>query len=119
MWLNNSRGNRFSRQHTYLDPDVDKEFWDYCNDEFAKYDQPACFEFILAKTGVENLTYIGHSQGTQQMFAALCDNLEFFKPKINLAIMLAPVTRIDRNTCGQIHRFKDSESMFKLAESMG
>jgi hypothetical protein len=30
------------------------------------------------------------------MFAALCENLDFFKPKINLAIMLAPVARVDR-----------------------
>lgn len=38
VWLNNSRGNRYSRQHTYLDPDTDKQFWDYGLDEFAKYD---------------------------------------------------------------------------------
>jgi hypothetical protein len=30
------------------------------------------------------------------MFAALSENLEFFLPKINLAIMLAPVARVDR-----------------------
>jgi hypothetical protein len=29
-----------------------------------------------------------------QMFAALSENLDFFKDKINLAIMLAPVTRV-------------------------
>lgn len=29
VWMNNSRGTRFSRQHKYLDPDVDKEYWNY------------------------------------------------------------------------------------------
>ena len=60
----------------------------------AEFDQPALFDFVLKKTGVENVTYIGHSQGTMQMFAALCENLDFFKPKLNLVIMLAPVTRL-------------------------
>lgn len=53
------------------------------------------------------------------MFAALCDNSEFFRPKINLAIMLAPVTRIDRMTCGTIHKLKDSERLFSLLENKG
>lgn len=37
-----------------------------------------------------------------QMFAALCDNSDFFKGKINIALMLAPVARIDHlisSTC--------------------
>lgn len=61
VWMNNSRGNRFSRNHTYLDADVDKEFWDFSFQEMGKYDQPALFDFILSKTRVKNLTYIGHS----------------------------------------------------------
>ena len=47
VWMNNSRGNRYSRHHVYLDPDggdKDKEqFWDYSFEEMAKYDQPALF----------------------------------------------------------------------------
>ena len=30
------------------------------------------------------------------MFAALSENIEFFVQKINVAIMLAPVARVDR-----------------------
>ena len=29
------------------------------------------------------------------MFAALSENLDFFKERINLVVMLAPVTRVD------------------------
>ena len=82
----------------------------------ADFDQPALFDFILSKTGVENLTYIGHSQGTQQMFAALSENLGFFKDKINVAIMLAPVTRVDRMTCGTAQNLKENNNLFSLFE---
>lgn len=38
----------------------------------AQYDTPAAFEFITKKTG-QKIHYIGHSQGTNQMFGALSD----------------------------------------------
>jgi pimeloyl-ACP methyl ester carboxylesterase len=65
--MNNSRGNRYSRNHIFLDPDDDKQterFWDYSFEEMAKYDQPALFKFVLGQTGVQKATYVGHSQGT-------------------------------------------------------
>ena len=39
----------------------------------GKYDVPANIEYILAATGFDKLTYVGFSQGTSQMFAALTD----------------------------------------------
>lgn len=29
VWMCNTRGNRFSRQHVYLDPDVDEAYWEF------------------------------------------------------------------------------------------
>ena len=62
----------------------------------AEYDLPALFEFVQSQTKADKVTYIGHSQGTIQMFAALSENLEFFRPRLNLVVMLAPVARVDR-----------------------
>ena len=39
-------------------------FLDYSFDEMANYDLPASINFILNKTGQEQLYYVGHSQGT-------------------------------------------------------
>ncbi len=38
VWMNNSRGNRYSKHHIYLEPESDKEFWDYSFVEMGKYD---------------------------------------------------------------------------------
>lgn len=39
-------------------------FLDYSFDEMANYDLPDSVNFILNKTGQEQLYYVGHSQGT-------------------------------------------------------
>jgi pimeloyl-ACP methyl ester carboxylesterase len=44
----------------------------------AEFDQPALWEYIMKVTGVEKITYIGHSQGTTQMFASLSLYPEFY-----------------------------------------
>jgi len=46
VWLNNSRGNTFSRHHKHLDPDVHPGYWNFSFQEMAEYDLPALFEFV-------------------------------------------------------------------------
>jgi predicted alpha/beta hydrolase len=61
VWLNNSRGNKFSRHHVFLDPDSDPEFWDFSFQDMAEYDLPALFKFVQEKTQKEKAAFIGHS----------------------------------------------------------
>eukprot|EP00331_Platyophrya_macrostoma_P030138 CAMPEP_0176440768 /NCGR_PEP_ID=MMETSP0127-20121128/20777_1 /TAXON_ID=938130 /ORGANISM="Platyophrya macrostoma, Strain WH" /LENGTH=358 /DNA_ID=CAMNT_0017825375 /DNA_START=95 /DNA_END=1171 /DNA_ORIENTATION=+ len=72
VWLGNSRGNKYSLNHKTLDSKSSKDFWNFSWQKMAEYDLPATFEFIASITK-QKITYIGHSQGTTIMFAALSD----------------------------------------------
>ena len=71
IWMPNHRGNKYSRDHLRLDSNVDAQYWHHSFPEFAKFDMPAFFKYIKNKTGVDKLTYVGHSQGTIEMFYAM------------------------------------------------
>eukprot|EP01017_Pseudomicrothorax_dubius_P048725 TRINITY_DN892_c0_g1_i1.p1 TRINITY_DN892_c0_g1~~TRINITY_DN892_c0_g1_i1.p1 ORF type:complete len:414 (+),score=86.80 TRINITY_DN892_c0_g1_i1:66-1307(+) len=94
VWFGNNRGNKFSRNHTTLNPDKDPAFWSFSFQTFALYDQPAHFSYITRVTGQEKINYIGHSQGTTQMFAALADREATVVRHIDKFIALAPVVHM-------------------------
>ncbi len=108
VWLANTRGNKYSKDHQDDDADIfDKKsahsssksqrlnFWRFSIDHLAKYDVPAVVDYILAKTARSTLSYIGYSQGTSQIFAALSLNEEL-NHKIDMVIALAPALRPKR-----------------------
>ena len=118
VWLGNNRGNKFSRDHIRLKLDS-AEFWRFSFDEMGKYDIPAFFKHIRKVTGQFKLSYIGHSQGTAQMFAALSDPETRPKvaPYLEVFYALAPVVFLNQNkvpvpnfatyVTGAIRRMKD------------
>ncbi|XP_004701418.3 gastric triacylglycerol lipase-like [Echinops telfairi] len=89
VWLGNSRGNTFSRKHVNLSPES-KEFWAFSFDEMAKYDLPASINFIIKKTGQDQIHYVGHSQGTLTAFIAF-SYIPGLAQKIKTFFALAPV----------------------------
>ncbi|XP_062352930.1 lysosomal acid lipase/cholesteryl ester hydrolase isoform X2 [Cinclus cinclus] len=92
VWLGNSRGNTWSRKHIHFTV-KQEEFWVFSFDEMAKYDIPASVDFILQKTGQEQVFYIGHSQGTTMAFAAF-STLPQLAKKIKMFFALAPVATV-------------------------
>lgn len=65
VWLGNSRGSSESLNHFDYDWERDSgDYWDFTFTEMAKYDLPAFYDFIIAKTGFEKIAYVGHSMGT-------------------------------------------------------
>ncbi|XP_052759449.1 lipase 1-like [Galleria mellonella] len=65
VWLGNARGNYYSRENLYLDPDDRRnlDFWRFSWDEIGNIDLPAFIDYILKVTGQSKLHYIGYSQG--------------------------------------------------------
>ncbi|KAF8839438.1 alpha/beta-hydrolase [Paxillus ammoniavirescens] len=88
VWLGNNRGNKYSKKAVHRSPTSSK-FWDYSLDDFAWHDIPDSIAYILDRTHVCSLSYIGFSQGTAQAFAALSLNPQL-NQKVNVLIALAP-----------------------------
>ena len=78
VWLGNNRGN-FNSPDTapsagFTSQSDPEEYYDYSYEKLGQYDLPAQVGMVLERTGQSKLTYIGHSQGTSQMFYALSSN---------------------------------------------
>ncbi|XP_065054699.1 lysosomal acid lipase/cholesteryl ester hydrolase-like isoform X2 [Rhopilema esculentum] len=90
VWLGNSRGNTYSRNHVSLKVDSD-EFWRFSWDQMASFDLPAILGYIKQNTNQEQLYYVGHSQGTMIAFAEFSSNQELAK-SVRKFFALGPVT---------------------------
>lgn len=71
VWLGNSRGNKYSKDHMTLDHSRHDEYWNFSFEELGKYDIPSFIEFILNRTGYSKLAYVGHSMGNTQIMYAM------------------------------------------------
>jgi len=105
VWMGNSRGNTWSKKHVSLDPDS-KEFWEFTWDDMARYDLPALIEYVVASTGVAQVSYVGHSQGTIQAFAAFSQN-QTLSAKVNYFGALAPVAYVNNAKGLLLHAMAD------------
>lgn len=103
IWLGNARGNRYSRKHKSLSPGR-VQFWEFSWHEIGMYDLPAIIDFILKKTGKEQLHYIGHSQGTTAFFV-MCSMLPEYNEKILLMQALAPVAFMENMSSPLLKQF--------------
>lgn len=107
VWIGNSRGNKYCKAHTNLDPLSEKDqfkFFDYSFDEMGKFDLPAIFDYITKFESLTNksqydyssksIIYFGHSQGCASFLAGACLEEDYFKQKVFIAVLLAPACRI-------------------------
>ena len=72
------------------------KFFDYSFYELGKYDAPAQIDYVLKVTKHAKLSYIGHSQGTSQMFSQLSES-SYLNSKLNIFIACAPIVNL-KNT---------------------
>lgn len=88
VWLGNSRGNKYCEKHVTLNNTI-SEFWQFSWEEIAVNDLPAMIDYILHKTGLKYLYYVGHSQGTTTGYV-LCAMKPEYNDKISIMFSLAP-----------------------------
>lgn len=114
VWMGNSRGNTYSRNHTVLSPDDDDAFWAFSWDHMARHDVPAVVDYILEETKQRQLAYVGYSQGTTMALAALSTNVGL-SSKISLAVLMAPVAVVThmRSFLFVLGALSESDKLFR------
>lgn len=90
VWLGNSRGSYHSLGHIKYNSKTDPQYWQFTWQHMADYDIPAVIPYVLKATNKAKLAYVGHSQGTLQMFAHLSTNPSFMN-NLSVFVALAPV----------------------------
>jgi len=98
VWLGNSRGNKYSMEHVTL-KNSNAKFWEFSWQHMAEFDLPAAFEYIHQHTN-QQITYIGHSQGTTIMFAALSEQNPVIQKYLKKYIAFNPVAYVSKITSG-------------------
>ncbi|KAH8320927.1 hypothetical protein KR067_012370 [Drosophila pandora] len=93
VWMGNARGNTYSKKHATKSPLL-QPFWNFEWHDIGIYDLPAMIDYVIYWTGVETVSYVGHSQGTTSFFV-LNSMVPRFKSRIRSAHLLAPVAWMD------------------------
>ena len=94
VWLSNIRGNKYTTNHTDLDPES-SEFWTFSLDQLSQIDLPEIINYVAMKTQKSKIGYIGYSMGTTLMFALMSTKPEI-SALIDPFIAIAPVVYISK-----------------------
>ncbi|KAH8401056.1 hypothetical protein KR009_002766, partial [Drosophila setifemur] len=118
VWMANARGTTHSRGHRSL-PTTDARFWQFSWHEIGVYDLPAIVDYVLARTGQQQLHYVGHSQGTTVLLVLLSQRPEYNARFVNAALM-APVAFLKHLSSPPLRLLaKDSSGVTLLLNKLG
>lgn len=92
VWLGNTRGNRYSAKHAFLEIS-EKDYWNFTFDDMAAYDIPAMLNYALKTANQKHLYYAGHSQGTLLGFAAFSENKDL-RQRVKGMFAMAPIAQL-------------------------
>jgi pimeloyl-ACP methyl ester carboxylesterase len=99
VWLGNTRGNRYSREHIDWNPNHDEAYWEFSFAEMGKFDIPAFISYIAEETNIlfdrRKITLVAYDQGATAAFYGITKNPEYFEEHINLLVALSPIVLID------------------------
>ncbi|XP_055300239.1 lipase 3-like [Sitodiplosis mosellana] len=93
VWLNNARGNDYSRRHVKYHRngkrDERKKYWNFSWHEIGRYDLPATIDYVLKESNHSQCHVIGHSQGATSFFVMTSERPDY-NEKVLLMTALAP-----------------------------
>ena len=95
VWIGNARGNKFSRKHSTLNPDLNTTYWDFSFVERVE-DDKANIEYVRSATKQNKIGFIAHSEAAATMLTGLSQNSEWFKQRITVLITLGAVAKVDK-----------------------
>ncbi|EFJ51785.1 hypothetical protein VOLCADRAFT_46235, partial [Volvox carteri f. nagariensis] len=101
VWMMNTRGNTFSRQHVRY-RDGQQAFWRFSVDEMAKWDLRENIKYIqdvtkIAKAGAAAVGLVGHSQGGTIALMALSDD-PWLADSVSVLVALGPCAYVQYMT---------------------
>ena len=92
IWMASNRGTKYCQEHETLDINT-KEYWDFSWVEMGKYDDVSNITYVKQQTNAPQVSFIGASQGTVQMFYGLATmEDEFFADNVFTFAALDPCT---------------------------
>ena len=98
VWLLNHRGNRYSKNHTTLDPDTDMDFWRFTMTDLSR-DTRVFVEYVMNHTQYNTIAMFTISMSTTVTFIAITDDTEFYQEHCSLLV-----------AAGAIGKFTDMHS---------
>lgn len=115
----NIRGNSFSKNHQWLDNcPTCTDFWSFGFDESARYDYSASIDYILEKTNVLQMYFVGYSMGTTQYLVLLSELPEYNK-KIKAGFLLGPTALVGNATNPLVKLADQAELLQSVFQLLG
>ncbi|XP_042149648.1 lipase member K [Ixodes scapularis] len=115
VWLANTRGNTYGKQHANLSVKT-KRFWDFSFHEHGIYDAPAQIDYVLKERQLSCLLYVGMSQGTLMFFVMMSERPEY-NAKVKAFVALAPFRKFNKSPLTIFKASQGTERLLRLAAS--